>query len=361
MRHTYRGNLTWLTDNTILEVTHGSHAYGLNIASSDVDIKGICIPPAEYWHGFSKVFEQAESKDPDVVIFGLRKFFKLAAECNPNIIEVLWCDPSDIRHVTPVGQVLLDNRQAFISKKARWTFSGYAMSQLKRIRGHARWLKNPPRHKPTRKEHELPEHTLIPADQLGAAQSLVEKKLGQWNLTDMQDLEPADRIRLQGIMAEAIAEMKITSDQRYESAARAIGLSDNFLVMLARERNYNSAMSDWNSYQTWLKERNPKRAADEAKHSFDTKHGMHLVRLMRMCREILETGNVIVKRPDREELLTIRRGEWTLEQLIAWADEQDAAMQALYDASPLPHHVDTNALDDICQKMVEQFLRKGSA
>mgnify|MGYP001607055563 CR=1 FL=1 len=46
------------------------------------------------------------------------------------------------------------------------------------------------------------------------------------------------------------------------------------------------------------------------------KHAMHLVRLMRMCKEILITCEVVVKRPDREELLAIRNGAWSYYKLI---------------------------------------------
>ena len=85
----YSGNLTWLRDRTILLVTHGSHAYGLSTPSSDVDIKGVAIPPADYFLGFNKKFEQAESKDPnDMVVYDVRKFFALAADCNPCVAAI---------------------------------------------------------------------------------------------------------------------------------------------------------------------------------------------------------------------------------------------------------------------------------
>jgi uncharacterized protein len=91
----------------------------------------------------------------------------------------------------------------------------------------------------------------------------------------------------------------------------------------------------------------------------NTKHGMHLVRLMRMCREILETGEVVVKRPDRDELLAVRNGAWSYEQLIAWADAEEQQMDALYERSPLPRAPDRAALDRLCVELVEQRMRRG--
>ena len=102
----YRGNLKWLPGNTIFLARHGSHAYGLAIEASDLDIKGIVVPPKEYFHGFLRRFEQAESKDPDLTIYGIRKFFQLAADCNPNIIEVLFVDDEDVFIETEWGKHL---------------------------------------------------------------------------------------------------------------------------------------------------------------------------------------------------------------------------------------------------------------
>ena len=48
---------------------------------------------------------------------------------------------------------------------------------------------------------------------------------------------------------------------------------------------------------------------------------LHLVRLLRMGIEILTTGDLQVWRHDADELLAIRNGAWTYEQLIAWSAE----------------------------------------
>src|SRR4051812_39149436 len=84
-------HFSWMDGRTVLLVRHGSHAYGTNVATSDEDFKGVAIPPKEYFHGYTKVYKQAELKapDPDAVVYDIRKFFNLAANCNPNIIEVL--------------------------------------------------------------------------------------------------------------------------------------------------------------------------------------------------------------------------------------------------------------------------------
>src|SRR5690606_9860995 len=82
------------------------------------------------------------------------------------------------------------------------------------------------------------------------------------------------------------------------------------------------------------KTRNPSRAAQEKQFGYDTKHGSHCLRLMRMCKEILEGKGVIVKRPDREELLAIKLyGAMKYDDLLAEAKQLDEECHELYKTS----------------------------
>jgi hypothetical protein len=282
---------------------------------SDLDLRGVVIPPLPYFLGFARNFEQAESQEPDLVLYDIRKFFRLAAACNPSIIELLWTDPTDHYLVTPLGERLLAHRALFLSRKVKSTFSGYAAAQLKRINTHRRWLVHPPTHKPTRAEFGLPETTTLSVDILGAIEAV-----------------------------EGAAE------------ADVLGLPAHVMDIYRRERAYRNALREWRQYEHWKAQRNPKRAALEAKMGFDGKHAAHLVRLMRMCREILETGMVIVKRPDREELLAIRNGAWSYDQLIAWSEKEDRALEEVAEHSALPATPDSKRLDALCIGLVEEAL-----
>lgn len=356
-------HLSWMQDRTVLLVRHGSHAYGTNTATSDEDFKGIAIPPKNYFLGTMHRFEQAELKapDPDAVIYDIRKFFNLAADCNPNIIEVLHTDPSDHFLVDPIGEIILEHKDAFLSKKIKHTFLGYSVAQLKRIKTHKRWIMNPPTHPPTRKELGLPEQTLIPADQLMAAQAEIQKELDRFQFDFMEGLEESRKIEVRNTVTGMLAELKITTDQHWQASARKIGLSDNFIQLMQREREYAGAKREWDQYQNWKKTRNATRAMLEEKFGYDTKHAYHLVRLIRMCREILTTGVVLVKRPDREELLAIRNGAWTYDQLIEFAEREEQKLNELYNMSNvLPKSPDKEMLDKLCIKLVEKSLSQYS-
>jgi predicted nucleotidyltransferase len=345
----------WLAERTILLAKHGSHAYGTALPTSDLDIKGVAIPPVEYFHGYLWKFEQAESYDPDLVVYDIRKFLKLAADCNPNIIEVLWADPGDYLQVTPAGHELLAARHLFLSRKAKHTFSGYAVSQLKRIKTHRQWLLDPPGDKPTRGDFDLPDSSFISPDDRAAAEAAVQKQIDSWGI-DLEPLERPARIALEGRIAATLAEMQIAADEQWNAAGRVLGFSENFIDALGRERRYRAALRNWQQYQEWKANRNPERAALEAQHGYDCKHAMHLVRLLRMCREILTTGEVLVKRPDAEELLAIRGGAWDYDRLVGWAAEEDATLTELAKGSPLPHSPNRRGLDVLCIRLVESSL-----
>jgi predicted nucleotidyltransferase len=296
----------------LYETVHGSRAYGLAREGSDTDHKGVIAGPPAWYFGFRPAPEQVET-GPDRVLFELRKFVRLAAGGNPTLLEILFTDPSDHVVVTPGGARLLAERDAFLSRRVAESFGGYALAQLKRIRTHRRWLLSPPERPPTRAEYGLPAQAMLPRDQIGAAETLVEH--GE------------------------------------------VDLSPNFLDLLERERRYRGAKKQWAQYQDWLRTRNPQRAALEARFGYDTKHALHLVRLLRMAVEILETGRVVVRRPDREELLSIRDGAWSYDDLMARAEALGERVRAVVATSPLPAAPDEAKLDALCIEILSAEVR----
>ena len=374
-----------LRKHTHLLVVAGSRAYGLHTDTSDVDVKGVAIPPAAYFFGYLQNFDQADKAtqigvflddmtdaEKEIIgreklegsIYNLVKFCKLAADSNPNILDVLFCRDEEVRYMSPLGERLRANSELFISAKAKHTFSGYAAAQLKRIRGHRAWILNPPKGQPTRAEYDLPEHTLVPKDQLAAAEAAIRKQIDVWNI-DYGELSDSEVIHIKGQVAEYLAAVKLGNEADvWMSAARHTGLTENFIELMFRERRYTSAQNEWSRYQGWKKSRNPARAALEEKHGYDTKHGAHLVRLLRMGREIMETGKVNVWRGagpgpnDREELLGIRNGQWPYDQLVEWAETEDDVLQEMYKQRKyvVPGQPDRKAIDHLCQELAMEAL-----
>lgn len=348
-------DISWIKTRTCYLALSGSRSHGTFTETSDYDYRGFCIPTKEYYLG-TRIFEQAELSEPDTVIYEIRKFIRLAADANPNCLESLFVEPEDIIHVSKFGEEILSNRELFISKKVKHTMCGYAYSQLSRLKSHRSWLLNPPKQPPTRQEAGLPNETLIPQDQLLAATAEVQKELDRMNFDFMEQLDEAIKIEIKNNMSQMLAELKITKEDQWLSAARKVGLSDNFIELMKLERAYESKKREWNQYQIWKANRNPARAEMEAKFGFDGKHALHLVRLLKMAKEILTTGKVIVKRPDREELLSVRNGGWSYEQLIEFAEKQQKELDILYASSTLPHSADKNKLEQLCISLIERAI-----
>ena len=124
----------------IFECIGGSRLYGCSTENSDVDIRGVFIPSAEYFLGFMKRIKLLEDKVEDRVYYDIRKFLKMACDSNPNILELLFIPRKNWIEFTPEWEWIIEKRNYFLSKKAIYTFSGYAHSQLKKISNHRRWL-----------------------------------------------------------------------------------------------------------------------------------------------------------------------------------------------------------------------------
>jgi len=109
----------------------GSRAYGLDNDESDTDRRGIYLAPADLQWSLFGAPEQFEDNATQSCYWELQKFLTMALKANPNILECLYSPI--IEKVTPLGQELLNMREAFLSQMIFQTFNGYAMSQFKKI------------------------------------------------------------------------------------------------------------------------------------------------------------------------------------------------------------------------------------
>lgn len=138
------------------EVIMGSFAYGVSSDMSDTDVYGFCVPAknvvfphlnSDYIHLYDKApkaFEQWQQhhvfdssykpvREFDLTVFNIVKYFKLCHDGNPNMIDSLFVPRRCITHITPMGELVRENRKLFLSKKCWHTFKGYAYSQLQKM------------------------------------------------------------------------------------------------------------------------------------------------------------------------------------------------------------------------------------
>lgn len=353
-------DISWLKDNTIFLTLHGSHAYGLNTATSDIDVRGIAIPPKNYFFGFQNNFDHWVTKEPyDNQVFSLIKYFNLTKDGNPNTLELLFTEPEDHIMVSNAGKVLLENRELFLSRNLKERYIGYAKAQAHRMKNHKEWIDQgevkPPM---TREEFGLKAKPEIDREKFLTVQAIIAKKLDEWNC-DFEPFSDPQKIYLQDKVSSILTEMNILADETWKLAARSMGASENFILTLQKEKAYANLVSNYDSYLDWKKHRNPERAKLEAKIGYDAKHATQIVRLLKLGEEALLTGKLRVKREeDREELMEIKNCLVPHDKLIERIDAIEKRVKEAYFKSPLPIKPDIKKLDVLCVQLIEQELEK---
>lgn len=322
--------------NTILQVVAGSHAYGTNIPGSDWDERGIFVDNIErICLPFEKI-EQVQLREDDIVIYELSKYMPLLLEQNPNVIELLWTDEKDITKNTDLGQLLIDNRKNFLSIAVKDSYVGYATSQLTRIKGHNKWINNPQsEQEPQAKDFmsviwnstenkeynkKVPTHGFF-AINLGNYQfALFENKDKKYYKHDSWFDNKGN---------------PITIDKSKEHEIKTSGIQPSMFVKFNKPQ-YETGHDNWKNYWKWKNNRNKARSVLEEKFGYDVKHAMHLIRLLRSGVDILEKGEVPVKRPDAQYLLSIRNGEFTYEEIVKESERLTQKVKDISSKSNLP-------------------------
>lgn len=143
----------WLPQNIHYEVMTGSVSYAVSSDTSDMDITGFCIPPKDdiFPHlrgeipGFGNqiqrfdVWQQHHIKDKearqeyDFSIYSIVKFFQLAMENNPNMLDIIFTPQRCVLYCSSIAQIVRDKRKLFLTKNSYHKLRGYSYAQLHKI------------------------------------------------------------------------------------------------------------------------------------------------------------------------------------------------------------------------------------
>jgi predicted nucleotidyltransferase len=114
----------------------GSQAYGLAGEGSDIDRRGVYLPPADLHWSLYGVPEQLEREETQEAYWEVRKFLVLALKANPNVLECLYTPL--VETITPLGERLVAMRESFLSRLVYQTYNGYVLSQFKKMQADIR-------------------------------------------------------------------------------------------------------------------------------------------------------------------------------------------------------------------------------
>jgi uncharacterized protein len=295
-----------LEDSLIMLAYVGSTSHNTYVPKDDpdciddVDMMGVIIPPIEYTLGL-KSFEHwtFAFEELDVVLYSLEKFIRLLVKSNPNVLGTMWLKDEHYILERKSWFGLKMWRSLFSTKAAHGSFAGYANGQL--------------------------------------------KKMTHFDLATQEKWEDAIKlIEAVGWTKEQIIKNEHREMPKWEGVNLwAHGIDDKVYLRQAALEYAMMAIKTIHAqhFQGYMGE---KRKNLVKKYGYDAKNAAHLIRLLRMCVEFLQTGEMQVFREgiDAQQIKDIKSGKWSLEEVQREAQELFASAEQARDASPLPDEPD---------------------
>ena len=213
--------------------------------------------------------------ETDTTIYAFNKLIGLLENCNPNTIEMLFCRPDSYVFFHPIGKMLIEKRDMFLSQKAVQSFGGYANQQLRRLEcAVAR-----DRLSQTKKE----EHTL---NSMKSSMKHFEEKYTEFDKGSI---------------------VLYTAESAREDCDTEIFADINLTHYPARE--FNCIMNELSNVLGTYEKLNHRNHKKDEEHL--NKHAMHLIRLYLTCIDLLENGEFSTYREkDIPLLMSIRNGAY---------------------------------------------------
>lgn len=311
-----------LGDNIILLTTGGSHAYGTNVETSDLDIRGIAIEREKEILGLSN-FEQFENKETDTTIYGLKKVIGLMLNCNPNIIEMLGTKQEHLFVYSKEGEILRNNIDLFLSKKVVNSFGGYATAQLRRLQNAL------------------------------ARDSYPQKEKEKHILNSVENQMNSFEERYQSTTED---ELKLYIDKSQKEE-----YDDEIFIDIKLKhyplRDLKSMYSEMNNVVKDYSKLNSRNKKKDELHL--NKHAQHLIRLLIMGTEILEGKGINTYRyKDKELLLDIRNGKYNYDQIFEMVNEYDKSFKYASDNTHLPQKPSYDKVEELLINIYKGVLLK---
>lgn len=321
----------------LLECLSGSRAYGLDTPQSDTDIKGVFYLPKSRFYGLqSEYVPQISNASNDIVYYELGRYIELLLQNNPNMMELLATPQDKVLYRHPLMDSFLP--EWFVSKLCENTFAGFASSQIKKARGLNKKIVNPmAKEKKTLLDFcsVFAENHSIPLPEWLAQQPFIQRQIGlvvMPKATQMYAMyvDYDGSLGFSGLMQKPEAsQLRLSSIPKGMTPVGYLSFN---------EQGFSKYCKDYKDYWQWVADRNEDRYQTTISHGkqYDAKNMMHTIRLLEMALDIATTGQVIVERPNRDELLAIKSGESDYDALLTQAEQLTEQITAAFAKSTLP-------------------------
>ncbi|AZA82764.1 nucleotidyltransferase [Chryseobacterium lactis] len=328
------------TKNLILfEAVSGSRAFGLDTETSDTDIRGIYYLPKDDFFGLNYI-PQISNETNDITYYEIGRFVELLQKNNPNILEVLASPEDSILHKDPVMDLL--KLEDFLSKLCKDSFAGYAISQIKKAKGLNKKILNP-----IDKERKsildfcfiLEGQNSVELKKWLFEHKKIQKNCGLANIDHTKGMfalfyDESGTLGYKGVMHhEEANQVSVSSVPKSEKPVS---------YMFCNLDAYSVYCKDYREYWKWVAERNEDRYNVNQTHgqNYDSKNMMHTIRLLQSCEQIFKTNSLTIRVENREELLDIKAGNRSYENVMLMAENLIQSIEEYYCASHLPDYPD---------------------
>lgn len=347
--------------NLIFECISGSRSYGLEVASSDTDFKGVYILPQAEVYSMNYV-EQMSTEKNDTVFYELKRFVELLYKNNPNLLELLGVPPECILFKHPIFDLF--KPELFLSKLCYSTFAKYAQAQIKVARGLNKKIMNP-----VDKERKslfdfcyiIDDHGSITVKDWLQNLNYQQEYCGLVHIPHISDLyalyyddeahrsNGASSLGFQGIIKNGHSSAVALSSIPKGKQKRAL--------MAFNATAYKQYCRAYKEYWEWVANRNETRYQNTISHgkNYDAKNMMHTFRLLDMAEEIALEKRIMVKSPNRDLLIQIREGKFSYDELVEKATCKLDKIKRAFEKSDLPERPDRHMINDLLVSVRTQY------
>lgn len=307
--------------NYVLLLKFGSHVYGTNTPTSDLDIKGIYLPNSQdiilqrvknnfNYNTKALPSQKNTAEDIDTEIFSLQQYLHFLMEGQTLALDILFTPPQFyLSEPHPIWSVIQSNKNQFIHAGVT-AFAGYCRQQAakygikgSRVAAFRQTLEVLSGLDPNKKLSEFKEELQVFIHQF---QSMAKTR--DRELIRLVDIFGKNRER---------SEIHLEVCNRKIPLHATVKYSKQILQKVFNQYGQRALLAEKNEGVDW-------------------KALMHAVRVLTQAKELLKTGEITFPRPERALLLQIRTGSLSYQAVAELIEDGLIEMETEAAQSQLP-------------------------